>query len=1532
MIERIAVARFLLPILLLACSAIPCAGQYWAKECTGPAVEHLVDVEVGPGDVVFSAGDHTAGATFDGQPLISFGLSDVFVAKQSATGNTAWVRRAGGSGLDLATRICAAANGDVLVCGSFSGQADLFGVDATSAGQTDFFVARLNGANGGLVWLRTGGGAAYADRATGLAEAPDGRILVIGEFRGTANLPGGTLTSVTDPGTGQPGVDVFLASLLADGTPQWVQHVSAPNNDAATAVACDGDGNAYLCGQFSGTITVDQVHVNTALNQVFVTKVDASGTEVWFRRVGGAALQRVADIAVHQTQVYLCGDAQGPLTWFDATPQTISDTRPNTYFLLKSGLDGNWSNGVLVGSINGVSAEELHVHDGTAAVYGSFQCHFAELGEFYNATGLFIANGPENLFIARHATSDLSILGAQQFGGHDAMAAGGLTALSNGQFVFGGTHDGSVIFPGDNNPWGESGPCAYSGCSGGTCPDPYYGMYKYLTGGGFSDGFVARGYVENRAPYDNWCRESCDRVPLDMVVWSLDQQVEADEWVVCGGDTLTWKRIVSRPQVPPGSCNTERTASFEASIQWNTGSTIDTIIVNNTGWYWCTITASNGCYTATDSIHITVLPAPSAWVDINGNNEPFLQGAAGATDLANCGPLSLAAYDMQPGVTYEWTVNGSAVTGTTVIADANGSYVLTATGPNGCSDANFINFTLLQNIPLPDVTSVDMQYSFNGVPLDVEDQIVYCGGGVCLEGNLSPTWYVGGQPTPLAQPYYVVYSTDMDCGQNQGYANSPLFWNIQVNNEGWYPLNTHMLLHVDGCMNDSLVFDFQDSVYVIPIVPPDLPPLDTLYTCIGDTLPLILNCAVCEEVEWFGPGIISVSADGDTALVTGFGNYGAVASNMGAGGLQCTDATNIVVMPALPPPIAQFPGNSFICPNDSALLWTTAEALSYMWTGPSGLVPFDNDSVWVSEFGVYYLSITTSTGCEIQNGPVFINELASPSLSVLPDNVICPGESAVLQLFGAAISTVVWNAPLFGNQLSQSVDSAGTYSCSVLSCGIPYALSADIISGYANATVDPGPYAICDGTTVLLEGPEGAFMYAWSPGGVATQDLLVSDTGSYQLQVTDTLGCTALSPMIHVGTSAFTQPMVAQGDTVCSGGAGTVSATGSGQFTWYADATLSQNIGTGGSLVFNDVQATITVYVVQAEEGCSGAAAMVQVVVVGGVDGLTILGDTSVCIGEEISLSAQASGNVSFAWSTPQGPFIGADVEITAATLADAGTYTCTATVPGCGGTSEGITVVVSSGPPAPTISGDVQLCLGDDLQLSISPVAGVTYMWTTPDGPIAGTSVTVNDVLLNDAGVYTCVPQGACVGAAAAVSVTVDQPVAPPVINGPDTLCDGEGGVLSIVDPDNGPYVWTRPDGSTYTSPSGLPLLGVGPGDAGVYVVSINGGGCLSASATWSLFVDACEVIIPNVFSPNGDGNNDVFHITPVSGTEWILTVYNRWGKEVYTERNDEIRWNGKDSGRDALADGVYFYELARLRYARYDTRTGYVQILGGR
>ena len=73
-------------------------------------------------------------------------------------------------------------------------------------------------------------------------------------------------------------------------------------------------------------------------------------------------------------------------------------------------------------------------------------------------------------------------------------------------------------------------------------------------------------------------------------------------------------------------------------------------------------------------------------------------------------------------------------------------------------------------------------------------------------------------------------------------------------------------------------------------------------------------------------------------------------------------------------------------------------------------------------------------------------------------------------------------------------------------------------------------------------------------------------------------------------------------------------------------------------------------------------------------------------------------------------------------------------------------------------------------------------------------------------------------------------------------------------------------------------------------------------------------EAVIPNVFSPNGDGINEIFLPENIDASQFSMDVYNRWGQKVFSSASSGKGWNGeKDNGGDDVPDGTCLLYTSR-------------------
>jgi len=91
---------------------------------------------------------------------------------------------------------------------------------------------------------------------------------------------------------------------------------------------------------------------------------------------------------------------------------------------------------------------------------------------------------------------------------------------------------------------------------------------------------------------------------------------------------------------------------------------------------------------------------------------------------------------------------------------------------------------------------------------------------------------------------------------------------------------------------------------------------------------------------------------------------------------------------------------------------------------------------------------------------------------------------------------------------------------------------------------------------------------------------------------------------------------------------------------------------------------------------------------------------------------------------------------------------------------------------------------------------------------------------------------------------------------------------------------------------------------------ITTNTFGCEDTSTAQVFVFDEFQFIVPNVFTPNGDGINDKFKVEACGVYDYEIKIFNRFGEKVFESNDLNINWDGRVSGRVANA-GVYFYTI---------------------
>jgi len=221
------------------------------------------------------------GGSFSGVTLISSGKLDIFVAKMTTGGVFQWIRKAGGYGDDEGFGISNDPAGNVYVTGYFTGTANFSGINITSAGGADAFIAKYN-PSGGLIWVKKAGGPAN-DAGNAIKVDNAGRVFVTGGFRYTSYF--GSIPLQTTNGN----ADIFIACYDGNGNAIWAKKAGGGDNDSGRGIAVDGNSNVYLTGNCGKAATFGYKTIYGAdADEIFFASYDVSGNFRWVLEALGA--------------------------------------------------------------------------------------------------------------------------------------------------------------------------------------------------------------------------------------------------------------------------------------------------------------------------------------------------------------------------------------------------------------------------------------------------------------------------------------------------------------------------------------------------------------------------------------------------------------------------------------------------------------------------------------------------------------------------------------------------------------------------------------------------------------------------------------------------------------------------------------------------------------------------------------------------------------------------------------------------------------------------------------------------------------------------------------------------------------------------------------------------------------------------------------------------------------------------------------------------------------------------------------------
>ena len=489
--------------------------NFWAYTAGSIKEDEAMDICYDNSGNIISAGYFAGTTTFATGVTLnpsSIGNPDIYISKSTAAGQIIWAKKAGGSGSDRATSVKADANGNIYITGFYYGTATFGTTTLTSiSGSQDGFIAKLD-PSGNFLWAKSFGGN-LAEWGNAIAIDELDNPIITGQFQGTSNFSGTSLTSMINPNTLFSSFDVFTAKYSSAGNLIWVNKGSAKYDDRGLDIITDNLNNIYVCGQFSDTIQFQNIHNNMIMNASFIIKYNAAGQEQWFRKASGVFSIPYSMVMDNANKIYITGDFQGTFTYFgSASNSFINGAYSNKAFLMKIDDGGNFIWGKSEASTNYVSSKRVALDaQQDPYIFGEFGCTMNEYSDAYGP-GVFNSIGFGDLFITKYNTT-----GTRQwfkhYGGPRNDKAHGLLVAGINEPIMAGSYEEHMSIPSTSgsllainnfgNGWGWGNtfqPPNY--CSANN----NYNHYSSLSCNGYSDAFIFKGIDLTHNPYDYYDR------------------------------------------------------------------------------------------------------------------------------------------------------------------------------------------------------------------------------------------------------------------------------------------------------------------------------------------------------------------------------------------------------------------------------------------------------------------------------------------------------------------------------------------------------------------------------------------------------------------------------------------------------------------------------------------------------------------------------------------------------------------------------------------------------------------------------------------------------------------------------------------------------------------------------------------------------------------------------------------------------------------------------------------------------------------
>jgi len=677
--------------------------------------------------------------------------------------------------------------------------------------------------------------------------------------------------------------------------------------------------------------------------------------------------------------------------------------------------------------------------------------------------------------------------------------------------------------------------------------------------------------------------------------------------------------------------------------------------------------------------------------------------------------------------------------------------------------------------------------------------------------------------------------------------------------------------------------------------------------------------------SWAGPGGFTSNLANQTIATAVSGIY---TLTVGSPACSSSGTVQVTTPSSFTPAIANTSVSCFNGSNGTANVSTitgiSTAPYTYLWSSAQttplalGLIA-----------GNYTCAVTDSKGCTY-SGTTTIIQPAQAFLTLANTSVVCNGGAngtatvATIPIANTSPYTYTWSGSPTQTTSQALGLIAGTYSCSLTdNIGCVFTGTTTIIQPTSvSVTISTNTTQVCVGSIINFSasasgGNNSAYTYSWSTANIgSTTAISETNGGSYNYTVTALDANTCSANAVHTVTFIPNPILTCANKDLCNGSSTNLYVNGASNYSWSPSAGL--NVTSGSAVIANPVVTTI--YTILGNNSFCTGLTTVTVGVINYPNSVIFSPNQQICFGANTQITATGAQNYNWMPNYAISATTGASVVVSPSvnTTYTITSYNSSGTVI-CSETKQMPILVVPQ--VTPTISNNQLICAGQKVTLYAG--GGNTFVWTPTVGlnQSNASGVVANPSLSTIYNVH--VSNNEFCGNSATVSI---------IVNPNPTVFAGRDSTFNLDEPmfinasGTGTLTWISGEGIfCYVCPN----TKITATYSGCYIIqTVNEFGCKASDEVCIDITTDYGVYLPNSFTPNDDGLNDMFLIFGYSISDVTMDIFDRWGEKLFSSNDQKLGWNGMYKGTSCKSD-VYVYKVSYKGLdGKKHFKTGHVSI----